>query len=176
MKPIPLTAPHLHLIDRLLFGERTAQSSVHMNNRSLGGWGRMETVGYNVDGMAPTTWIGASSEEKRNGILNSHIVRMKVKMFLSNPLLSTNLNPAHPSKASSRLAWFHETSLLPRACAVCLHRIIPPPHCAALFSSHFMNYFLAHSTWDTPQGLGLFLYFFCIPHSAQFSIVPTLGT
>lgn len=61
-------------------------------------------------------------------------------------------------------------------CSTCHPRILLPLHWAALFSRHFMNYCLASAVWYTPQGLGLFLYFFCIPHSAAFSTVPTLGT
>lgn len=142
----PASVPnlHLHLVTGL-FGEQPEQSSVNMNNRSHGGWGRMENTAYKVGGMVLTIQIGAAFEEERNGILNFYIIYTKVKMFLQNPLLSTNFIPAHPLKINSRLASFHEISLLPRVCVVSFNSIILPLHCAALFSSHYMNYFFAHS-------------------------------
>lgn len=128
---VPASVPNLHLVTSL-FGEQPEQSSE---------W----RIQLKVCGMVLTTWIGAAFEEERNGILNFYIIYTKVKTFLQNPLLSTNFIPAHPLKVNSRLASFHETALFPRACVVSFNSIILPLHCAALFSSHYMNYFFAHS-------------------------------
>ena len=85
METSPPMAPKLHLIDRVLFGEQCAQSSSNVSNRRLGGGYRMESMGYKVDGMIPTSCTGAVTEEERNGILNSYTVYTKGQIFLPNP-------------------------------------------------------------------------------------------
>lgn len=92
MEPVPAAAPNLHLIDGVLSGKQPEQSSVNMNNRSHGGWERMENIAYKADRMVLTTWIGAASEGERNGILNFYIVCTKVKMFLLNPIFFYKFN------------------------------------------------------------------------------------
>lgn len=107
MEPVLPTAPILHLIDRVLSGDRAAQSSINMNNRGLGGWGRVETIDHNIDGMVPAAWRGGASEEERNGILNSQIVYTEVKMFLPNPF-SSYREPIQDWPGSMRLPYLPE--------------------------------------------------------------------
>ena len=85
METSPPMAPKLHLIDRVLFGEQLAHSSSNVSNRSLGGGCRMESMGYKVEGMIPTSCTGAVTKEKRNGTLNSYTVYTEGQMFLPKP-------------------------------------------------------------------------------------------
>lgn len=78
-------APGLHLTDGALFGQWAAQTSVSMNNRRLGGWGGLETMGHLVGG--PYNLDGAASEEERNGTLSFHMAYPEVQMLIPNPLL-----------------------------------------------------------------------------------------